>query len=262
MGERTSYPPGSFSWADVSTSDQDAAKDFYARLFGWEYDDEPAGDGVVYSMARLNGRYVAAISPQPREEAASGIPPHWNSYVTVEDVETSARETESLGGTLFGAPFDVFTAGRMAAIADPQGAVLMLWQPGDRIGAELVNVPGALTWNDLTTPDPDGATGFYGGLLGWTFQEMDSGGGPRYFVIFNGDRSNGGIMAQPPEVQGARPFWTPYFGADDVQATIGKVESLGGTLVVGPIRPPAGEFAVLRDPQGAAFAVFAGRFDD
>jgi uncharacterized protein len=231
-------------------------------VFGWQYDDQPAGEGIYYSMARLNGRAVAAISPLPREQESAGIPPHWNCYVTVEDADETAGRAEELGGTVFGQPFDVFTAGRMAAIGDPQGGTVLIWQPGDQMGAELVNAPGARTWDDLTTPDPDGASRFYGDLFGWTYEEMDTGGGPRYLVIKNGDRSNGGILEQPDELRGARPFWTPYFGVDDVSGAIGTVEQLGGSLVAGPIKPPAGEFAVVRDPQGAAFAVWAGTFDD
>jgi len=261
MGERTSYTPGTFSWADVSTSDQDAAKEFYGRLFGWEYDDQPAGDGIVYSMARLNGKYVAAISPLAQEQEAAGIPPHWNSYVTVADVEDAARKAEKLGGTLFGAPFDVFTAGRMAAIADPQGGALMLWQPGDRIGAELVNAPGAFTWNDLVTPDPDGAVAFYGGLFDWTFEQIPDAD-PRYYVIGNGDRSNGGIMEQRDEMRGLPPFWTVYFGVEDIGQAAQKAEQAGGAKLFGPMPVPGGEFAMLRDAQGAAFAVFAGHLDD
>jgi predicted enzyme related to lactoylglutathione lyase len=71
MGERTSYPPGTFSWAEPPTSDAGGAKSFYSSLFGWDYDDNPIGDGQVYSIARRDGKSVAALF-------ASGQPPHWN----------------------------------------------------------------------------------------------------------------------------------------------------------------------------------------
>src|SRR3954467_2875777 len=72
MAERTKYAPGTFSWADVTTTDQDGAKRFYSGLFGWEADDRPVGDGVHYSMMQLGGRDVAAISPQPQAQRAGG----------------------------------------------------------------------------------------------------------------------------------------------------------------------------------------------
>src|SRR3954451_23944100 len=98
MADRTSHAPGTISWADLATNDQDAAKAFYGGLFGWEFEDMPAGEGIVYSMARLGGRYAAAVSPQQEQEAAQGVPPHWNVYVTVEDVEAAAGKAGDGGG--------------------------------------------------------------------------------------------------------------------------------------------------------------------
>src|ERR1700740_1201413 len=75
MPVRTSYAQGTPNWVDLQTPDQDAAKAFYAGLFGWTYDDQPMGEGQVYSMAMLGGHQVVAISPQPPEMAAAGAPP-------------------------------------------------------------------------------------------------------------------------------------------------------------------------------------------
>src|SRR4051812_30183032 len=107
MAERTSYPPGTFSWAELATSDAPAAKSFYATILGWEYDDVPIGDGMVYSMARLGGRSAAALFQSEQ-------PPHWNNYVTVESVDASAARAAELGGTVTAEPFDVMDAGRSA----------------------------------------------------------------------------------------------------------------------------------------------------
>jgi uncharacterized protein len=72
MGERTQHTPGTFSWTDLTSTDQEAAKSFYSGLFGWEAEDVPVGDGVYYSMQRLDGKDVAAISPQPETAARRG----------------------------------------------------------------------------------------------------------------------------------------------------------------------------------------------
>jgi predicted enzyme related to lactoylglutathione lyase len=257
MGERTEHRHGTFSWTDLTTTDQPAAKAFYSGLFGWEAEDMPAGEGVVYSMMRLDGRYVGAISPQPQFMADAGAPPAWNSYVTVDDADAIADRAQQLGGATEGPPFDVFDAGRMAVLRDPQGAHVFAWQPRRHIGAELVNVPGALAWNELATSDLDAATAFYGELFGWSITPFE--GSPQPFSIRNGDANNGGIreLDQP----GMPPHWLVYFGADDVAATSGRVQELGGTILVPPLEIPMGAMAVAQDPQGAVFALFAGEFE-
>jgi predicted enzyme related to lactoylglutathione lyase len=253
MGERTSYPPGTFSWVELVTSDADAAKGFYTQLFGWEYEDNPTGpepDAPVYSMARRDDHHVAALFGDDSQ------PPHWNCYVTVASADETTARAKDLGATVMAEPFDVMEVGRMAVIADPAGAALCLWEPRAHIGATLVNTPGSLTWNDLVTSDPGGAVDFYGGLFGWTFEEMPQSGG--YQVINNGDVRNGGIFPNPE----ARPSWLPYFGHDDVDRLVGEIDGLGGRLFHGPLELPNGKIAVLGDPQGAAFAVWTGLYED
>jgi predicted enzyme related to lactoylglutathione lyase len=259
VGERTSHAPGTFSWVDVSTTDQEGAKRFYQELFGWEADDVPAGEGIVYSMMKLDGRSVAAISPQQEQQREMGVPPVWNSYVTVEEADAAANKAKELGANLFAEPFDVFDAGRMAVIQDPQGAVFMVWEPRESIGAELVNVPGALTLNQLNTSDPEAAGRFYGDLFGWRIEQVSEEPEQPYWGIYNGDRLNGGMMGhQGP----APPHWLPYFASEDVDAASAKIAELGGNVIIGPMDIPSGRIAVAQDPQGAYFALFAGRFDD
>ena len=252
MGERTSYAPGTFSWAELATSDADGAKSFYTSVFGWSYDDNEIPGGGVYSMALRDGGQVGALF-------ASEQPPHWNCYVTVESADDAAARAGEVGGTVVATPFDVMDAGRMAVVADPAGAALCVWEPRRTIGATLVNTPGALTWNDLVTPDPDAAAQFYGALFGWTAEEIPDAGG--YRVIRNGERANGGIM---PLAEGTEtpPSWMPYFGHEDVERLLGEVEGLGGRVYNGPVHMPQGTIAVVGDPQGAVFAVWSGQYDD
>ena len=247
MGERTSHPPGTFSWAELATSDADAAKTFYTQLFGWEYEDNPTGpdpDAPVYSMAMRDGHNVAALFRDDDQ------PPHWNCYVTVESVDATAQKAVDGGGKLMHEAFDVLDVGRMAVIADPAGATLCLWEPRAHIGAKLVNSHGSMTWNDLVTPDAETAMDFYGRLFGWTFDEPQAHG---YRNIVNGDRGNGGIF--PME---GPSNWMPYFGHEDVDRLVGEVE----TVHNGPMDLNGGRIAVLGDPQGAVFAVWTGHYDD
>ena len=163
-----------------------------------------------------------------------------------------------LGGAVHAGPFDVMDAGRMALVADPQGAVVALWRPGRHIGATVVNEPGAMSLNQLNTSDPEAATRFYGDLLGWDVVKQETGG-PDYWGIYNDGALNGGMM----ELAGAHapPHWQVYFGAEDAAAAVARVGELGGGTFLAPTDVPGGRLAVVHDPQGAAFAFFAGRFD-
>jgi predicted enzyme related to lactoylglutathione lyase len=214
-------------------------------------------------LANVRGERVAAIYAQMEDER--GVPPHWSSYVTVASADRSAAHTKELGGIVAVEPFDVMTAGRMAVIADPTGAVLGLWQAGDATGAGRVNEPGCLTWNELATNDVEAASSFYSGLFGWTIEEIDTGGGPRYRTIgHEGGASgrNGGIRELGPGEQGIPPSWVPYLATESVDESAAQAEQLGGGTVVPPTAVPGGKFAGLRDAQGAVFSIFEGEFDD
>jgi len=253
MPERDSYEPGTPSWVDLSTPDPDAAKRFYGALFGWEFEDNDIPGGGTYTMCKVDGEYVAAI-PSSTDIA----PPHWNNYVTVASADDAAAKAKELGATLIEEPFDVMGAGRMALLADPAGATLCVWEARDAIGAGRVNEPGALTWNELHTTDLDGASAFYGALFSWTTEPMPTGDGPPYHVISNSGRSNGGITATQP---GEPPNWVPYFAVSSVDDALSEANEGGGATLAGPIPMPQGRIAVLRDPQGAVFALWEGTLD-
>jgi uncharacterized protein len=161
MGQRTRYDPGTFCWVGLATSDVAAARAFYASLFGWEAKDLQAQGAGAYTMLRSRAEDVAILYRQQPEARAAGAPPHWTSYISVEDADATAARADELGGAaVFRAPFDVLDAGRVAAIRDPTRAIASLWQPRSRIGATLVNDPGALCWNELTTTEVELAKRF------------------------------------------------------------------------------------------------------
>lgn len=257
MGERTSYTPGTFSWVELTTTDQDAAKSFYGELFGWQSQDIPVSDEMTYSMQQLGGKNVAAISPQPQMQRDAGVPPLWNSYVSVQSADDAAERAQSLGATVHAPPFDVMEAGRMAVIQDPQGAFFMVWQAKQNIGAALVNEPGAFVWNELGSPDLDASTAFYSELFGWSIAPFEGSPEP-YLAIKNGEANNGGIRPLTP---GAPPHWLVYFGVEDLDASLAELEELGGSKHAGPIDIQIAKIAVVADPQGAIFALYAGALE-
>ncbi len=251
MPERKEYLSGTPNWVDLQTSDQAAAKSFYGELFGWQFEDIPMDEagGAVYSMARLQGLDVGAIAPLG-DLAAAGVPPHWNSYVSVSDVDATTATVAAAGGNVIAPPFDVLDAGRMSVIADPTGAVINLWQAKNHIGASLVNDPGAFSWNELLTPDVPKAAAFYNKVLGWTASSVD---GMDYTEFKLDDASIGGAMNPP--MPGIPPVWTIYFSTADTDATVAQATKLGGSVIMPATDIPPGRFAVLADPQGAMFNV-------
>ena len=255
MGERDGYEHGTFSWTDLSTPDAQGSKRFYGALFGWDFEDNPIPDDGVYVMARIGGRAAAAMFETTDRH------PAWASYVTVDDLDGTTAAARDLGANVFAEPFDVMDVGRMSTIQDPTGAVFCLWEPKTSIGAEIVNGPGALSLNQLNTSDPGAAERFYGDLLGWRFDSVGDSDNP-YWGIFRGDSLNGGMMPLPAGAP-MPSHWLVYFGSDDVDASAERISSAGGTLMVEPMDvPPSGRILVAQDPQGAIFALFAGRFDD
>ena len=264
MGTRTSYEPGTFCWVDLSTPDPDAAKAFYSALLGWEIEDLPGPHGN-YSIARVGGEPVAALVRQVSEEIDAGVPPHWNSYVSVESADETVARAEDLGANAFGAAFDVGEEGRIGVFRDPVGAATCVWQAGTHFGAGRVNEIGCLTWNELGTAEVDRASEFYTGLFGWAAEPMDTGGGPAYVVISVGERSNGGIREQSPEERaaGVPSSWMPYFAVESTDESVEKATRMGGRVLAGPMDiGNGGRIAALADPQGAAFAFWAGPLDD
>jgi len=254
MGERDRHEDGTFSWTDLSTPDAEASKAFYGDLLGWDFEDNPIPEGGVYVMARLGGRAAAAMFETSERH------PAWASYVTVEDADAVTARARELGANVLAEPFDVMEVGRMATLQDPTGAVFCIWQPRTSVGAEVVNGHGALSLNQLNTSDPDAAQRFYSDLFGWRVEQVGDGDTP-YWGIYRGERVNGGMMPLPPGAP-AQSHWLVYFGIDDLDAAADKIGSAGATVMVPPQEVPGGRILVAQDPQGAIFALVAGRFDD
>lgn len=257
MGKRESYEPGTFCWADLSTSDADGAKVFYNGLFGWEFEDnEIPGDGV-YTMCQIQGDAVAAIVQRNEQRG------HWNNYVAVTSADETAEKAKQLGANVFGEPFDVMESGRMAVFADPSGAMLCVWEPREHIGAGRVNDVGCMGWNELQTRDPRGAAAFYSGLFGWATEPIEQDGETVYVTVKNqAGWMNGGFMPLAERHGDTPPFWMTYFTVPSCDEAVARVKELGGGVLAGPVEPGAGRIAVVSDPQGAAFAVFEGDTDE
>jgi uncharacterized protein len=271
MPKRDGYIPGVPCWVDTSQPDPEAAVDFYGGLFGWEFENVlPPDSPGRYFIARINGGDAAAVGSIP--EALPQVAT-WNTYVWVESADETAAKATEAGGSVLMDPFDVMDSGRMAAIADPEGAMICAWQAKEHRGATVVNEHGALNFNDLNTRDIEGAKAFYGSVFGWT--TVDVGGGTEMWALPGyGDhleRDNPGMrenMAEmgapegfedvvaslnqiPDDQHDAPAHWGVTFGADDADAIAAKATELGGEVVVPPFDAPWVRMTIVRDPQGA-----------
>ena len=114
---------GAFSWNELMTTDPEAALKFYQPLFGWTI-EKMTMPGMVYNVVKTSDASVGGIMKLPKEAAAGGMPPTWVSYVTVDDVDATAKRATELGGKVVHGPTDIPGVGRFAVIVDPQGAAV------------------------------------------------------------------------------------------------------------------------------------------
>ena len=251
MAEATWYSQGAFCWSELATSDVDRAKVFYTELFGLETDETALPEGGTYVQFQKDGKNVAGLTPLQEQERAQGIPPHWNTYISVEDADLVAKEAEALGGTIVAPAFDVLESGRMAVVMDPTGAAIGFWQAKDHIGAQVYAEDGTLTWWELMTADPKRAIEFYTQLFGYGTQDFPIEKGS-YTVLTHKGEQAAGIMKPPA---GTPPAWTPYFQVADADATSEKATGLAASPLM-PVteRQDVGRFSWITDPQGAVIA--------
>jgi len=256
MSKRDGYPAGVPNWVETLQADPAAAVAFYAGVFGWEVvgPGEMPGGGE-YFVARLRGRDVAGIGSRPADAPEL---PSWVPYVQVDDIADAVARARDAGGAVPAEPFDAPPAGRIAALADPAGAVFCVWEPAERTGAQLVNEPGAWAMSLLHAPDPDAAAGFYGAVFGWTTESF----GP--FTMFRLPGFVGGEPEQPVSREvvatmapagDAPAHWSADFWVHDVDAAAATADELGGRAVAAPFDTPVGRTALLADPSGVTFSV-------
>lgn len=239
-----------FWWADLSSTDDAAAADFYGRVFGWSWDESPIGEGMVHRNAKLDNLMVAGLDPVI---PGSGEPSAWTNFVFVDDINASAASITKLGGTIVMEPMDVMGEGWMAVALDPTGAAFGLWQPGAHTGADSVNQPNTYAWVELTTTDIEAAKRFYGELFGWGWDRIDTATGMEYWCATLEGRQFAGVMGKPEGMSDMPNAWVTYFGVADVAASAKDVAAAGGQVLWGPMPTGPGTSFGAVDPQGAFF---------
>ena len=262
MSERSGYAPGEFCWVDLASHDVDGAATFYSGLLGWDrerYDPDREG----YWYFRSDGKLVAGLETLGTE----GQLPAWLSYVRVDDVGATADKVGQAGGAVLVGPLDVpGDAGSLALCQDPEGAVFALWQPGELQGAELVNEPGAWTWNNLLTRDLERAKDFYGRVFGWTAIHHEEAPPGILMWQVEGQRwpeGMGGLMQITADLPAEMPpHWQVYFIVETMDEALERATSTGAKVGFGPIDVPVGRLATLVDPQGAVVSLMESHYPE
>ena len=240
------------AWVDLSSSDAEASRDFYAKLFGWRLEVTPDPQYGGYAMAKVGDHDVAGIGPKMSADA----PTAWSVYIGTSDAERLAEKVKAAGGNVVAPPFDVGEQGRMAVFQDPSGAFISAWQPA-AMGRFHMGMPNTFGWAELNARGIEKALPFYTQVFGWTAKQSEMGEGAPPYTEFQIDgESIAGAMEMNPMVPAEVPsYWLVYFNVEDVDKSYSKAIEAGARELMAPQDFPGGRFAIVSDPQGAAFGL-------
>lgn len=251
--------PGTVGWVDLATTDPEGATTFYADLLGWHVERTMTPLGG-YSIAWANGAETAGLMAMTPEMAATGVPPSWTPYIRTADIDATIEAIEEHGGKIGLPPFAVPGATRMAVVTDAAGAVFGLIESPAERGLHLRTDPGALCWAEMLTRDVPASEEFYARVFGWV-PVIEKMGDSIYTTFKMGALHVAGLLAMPEMMPPEAPaHWLIYFDVRDADRIVGAAGPLGGRVAVPPTAVGPGRFAVIEDPQGAAFAVFEPKF--
>jgi uncharacterized protein len=240
------------AWIDLASSDAEAARRFYSKLFGWNIEVNPDPQYGGYGMAKLGGHDVAGIGPKQSPDQPSA----WSLYIGTPSADDLAEKVKAAGGTVIAPPFDVGDQGRMAVFQDPSGAFISGWQPA-QMGVFHSGDANTFAWGELNARGVDKAVRFYTTLFGWTAKASEMGEGAPPYTEFQIDgQSIAGATEMNEMVPANVPsYWLVYFGVDDVDSKFKQAIADGAREMLAPQDFPGGRFAILGDPEGAAFGL-------
>lgn len=256
---------GSFIWYELLTGDIAGAKRFYDAVVGWNIQGTSNFPNDYRMIERSDGKSAGGAMQLTEEMKQHGGRPIWLAYIYSDDVDRLASDVERNDGKILMAPFDIPGIGRVAMVADPQGAPFYIMKPippaNDRNAKSDVfspDQPQRMSWNELSTSDPETARKFYGDLFGWNDGEfMDMGDNGKYrFLMHDGQR----IGAMCGTMGGQQSKWRFYIRVPSIATAVEAVKVNGGSVTMGPHEVPGGDHIIIgNDPQGAEFALVGPR---
>jgi len=259
--ETRAEPRGDFIWYELITSDIAGAKSFYDAVVGWNIADKSDFPNDYRMIGRSDGKFAGGAMQITDDMAQHGAKPTWLGYILVADADQSVAAIEQAGGKTYMPAFDIPDVGRVAMVADPQGAAFYVMKPlppqGDPNAKSDVFSPDAeqrVGWNELSTSDPAAARRFYGDQFGWGSEEfMDMGEMGQYRFLDHDGTRIGALCGVMP---GQQPKWRFYFRVPSIAKAKETAEAKGGKIAMGPHQVPTGDWIIIgTDPQGAEFAL-------
>jgi uncharacterized protein len=250
---------GRFIWHELTTTDMQAAKTFYAAVVGWGTRDASMA-GLPSTVFTSGEASVAGMMEVPRNARKKGERPMWIGYICVDDVDATADRIKRLGGTVHVPPQDILYVSRFSVVSDPQMATFALfkWHSPDQEQPVNLLAQGHVCWNELLAADWEKAWAFYSELFGWQKAEANINSAGAYQQFSAGGQTIGGMMTKPQTVPAS--CWLYYFSVGDIDAAVKRVKAGSGQVLRGPTEVPGGSWiAQCADPQGAIFALAGHR---
>jgi predicted enzyme related to lactoylglutathione lyase len=242
-----------FAWRDLLSVDPERSSAFFAALLEWTELPFETERGGYRQFLRGDEPIGGVLALDP----AIGHPSHWISYVDVANLDAVVAKTARLGGAIASEPSEIPGVGRFAALADKQGALICALQwhanairPPER---SATPAPGTVAWNELLTADPSSAAAFYSKLFNWEQRRSGQARGDERLLLRGGEPEAGIVRRLPGMAMSA---WLVHFATADLDASLARVEKLGGR-VVSEITEDGrgGRFAYAADPTEAGFGL-------
>jgi len=255
---------GGFIWYELMTPDPEGAKAFYDAVVGWTFGEATPEYNGYRMIGRSDGGFAGGVLPLNDEMQQHGARPTWLGYIHVAEVDQAIGAIEGAGGETVMPATDIPNVGRIAMVADPQGAPFYIMKPippaSDPKAESDVFSPDSeqrVGWNELNTTDPAGARNFYGEQFGWGTDEfMDMGEMGEYRFLERGGTRIGALCGVMP---GGSPKWRYYIRVPSISKAKAVAETNGGAIHMGPHQVPSGDYIIIgTDPQGAEFALVGG----
>jgi predicted enzyme related to lactoylglutathione lyase len=251
---------GSHVWYELMTTDPDGATKFYGAVVGWTIGEPIGGDQDYRMIGRSDGGFAGGVLKLTDEMQGHGAKPIWLGYIGADNVDATVAQIEAQSGKTLMPAFDI-PQGRIAMVADPQGAPFYVMKPVPPAGKEdaqsdvfSTDAEQRVGWNELTTADPAAARTFYGELFGWTSDEfMPMGELGEYRFFAHAGTTIGAVCKPGPDGSAG---WRYYIRVPSISKATAAVKANGGTVAMGPHEVPGGDHIIIGlDPQGAEFAL-------
>ena len=248
-------------WYELMSKDPAAARRFYETVVGWTIDAAPpAGSTMDYRMVSASDGLVGGVFKLTEDMCQQGASPCWMMYLGVDDVDACASAIAGAGGAVVLPAFDIPHVGRIAMVADPQGAPFYVMRGASDEQSTACDPlrAGHGAWHELHAADGAKATEFYTAQFGWRKAHgVDMGPMGIYQLFTVGDRDLGGIMT---DARFPRPAWLVYFRVDGIERAATRIVEAGGQVIHGPMEVPGGGWIVNGiDCEGAMFALTGTR---